>query len=151
MISESYSEDVRSLVEHDAFLFQKVRFLLDTTSGFINTEQNDTIRRFSIFPSMLAPPMLIASIYGMNTEVLPFAHGTTSFYVVITILVAFFVGPLIYFRWKKWISASFEALLQSTAQERTLFIKHQFKSNKKSTFRCFFLFTVCPVLKVVTH
>ena len=97
------SEDVRSLVEHDAFLFQKVRFLLDTTSGFINTEQNDTIRRFSILPSMLAPPMLIASIYGMNTEVLPFAHGTTSFYVVITILIAFFVGPLIYFRWKKWI------------------------------------------------
>ncbi len=48
------SEDVRSLVEHDAFLFQKVRFLLDTTSGFINTEQNDTIRRFSILPSMLS-------------------------------------------------------------------------------------------------
>ena len=97
------SEDVRSLVEHDAFLFQKVRFLLDTTSGFINSEQNDTIRRFSILPSMLAPPMLIASIYGMNTEVLPFAHGTTSFIVVITILVGFFIGPLIYFRWKKWI------------------------------------------------
>ena len=97
------SEDVRSLVEHDAFLFQKVRFLLDTTSGFINTEQNDTIRRFSILPSMLAPPMLVASVYGMNTEVLPFAHGTTSFIVVSAILLAFFVGPMIYFRWKKWI------------------------------------------------
>ncbi|AOA57241.1 CorA family divalent cation transporter [Acinetobacter larvae] len=97
------SEDVRSLVEHDAFLFQKVRFLLDTTSGFINTEQNDTIRRFSILPSMLAPPMLIASIYGMNTESLPFAHGTTSFVVVISILILFFIGPLVYFRWKKWI------------------------------------------------
>ena len=97
------SEDVRSLVEHDAFLFQKVRFLLDTTSGFINTEQNDTIRRFSIFPSMLAPPMLLASIYGMNTDVLPFAQGTMSFMIVLAILIAFFVGPLIYFRWKKWI------------------------------------------------
>lgn len=97
------SEDVRSLVEHDAFLFQKVRFLLDTTSGFINTEQNDTIRRFSILPSMLAPPMLVASIYGMNTDVLPFAHGTTSFIMVSLIIVLFFIGPLIYFRWKKWI------------------------------------------------
>ncbi len=97
------SEDVRSLVEHDAFLFQKVRFLLDTTSGFINTEQNDTIRRFSILPSMLAPPMLVASIYGMNTDVLPFAQGTTSFVIVGIILLAFFIGPLIYFRWKKWI------------------------------------------------
>ena len=97
------SEDVRSLVEHDAFLFQKVRFLLDTTSGFINTEQNDTIRRFSILPSMLAPPMLIASIYGMNTDVLPFAHGTTSFFIVLLIIMGFFIGPIIYFRWKKWI------------------------------------------------
>lgn len=97
------SEDVRSLVEHDAFLFQKVRFLLDTTSGFINTEQNDTIRRFSILPSMLAPPMLIASIYGMNTDVLPYAKGTASFVIVSLILAAFLVGPLIYFRWKKWI------------------------------------------------
>ena len=97
------SEDVRSLVEHDAFLFQKVRFLLDTTSGFINTEQNDTIRRFSILPSMLAPPMLIASIYGMNTEVLPFAQGTMSFIMVSIILIGFLIGPLIYFRWKKWI------------------------------------------------
>ena len=97
------SEDVRSLVEHDAFLFQKVRFLLDTTSGFINTEQNDTIRRFSILPSMLAPPMLIASIYGMNTEVLPFAHGKSSFIAVLLIIIGFFIGPIIYFRWKKWI------------------------------------------------
>ena len=97
------SEDVRSLVEHDAFLFQKVRFLLDTTSGFINTEQNDTIRRFSILPSMLAPPMLIASIYGMNTDELPFAHGSLSFLIVAGILMAFLVLPMVYFRWKKWI------------------------------------------------
>ncbi|MDO4223799.1 MAG: magnesium and cobalt transport protein CorA [Acinetobacter sp.] len=97
------SEDVRSLVEHDAFLFQKVRFLLDTTSGFINAEQSDTIRRFSILPSMLAPPMLVASVYGMNTDVLPFARGEVSFYIVIGILIAFFVVPMIYFRWKKWI------------------------------------------------
>lgn len=81
----------------------KVRFLLDTTSGFINTEQNDTIRRFSILPSMLAPPMLVASVYGMNTDVLPFAQGTTSFIIVGIILLLFFFGPLIYFRWKKWI------------------------------------------------
>lgn len=97
------SEDVRSLVEHDAFLFQKVRFLLDTTSGFINTEQNDTIRRFSLLPSMLTPPMLVTSLYGMNTTVLPFAHGDSSFTAVSVIIVASFFAPLIYFRWKKWI------------------------------------------------
>lgn len=97
------SEDVRSLIEHNAFLFQKVRFLLDTTSGFINTEQSDTIRRFSILPSMLAPPMLITSLYGMNTDVLPFAKGTMSFIIVSIIIILCFIGPMAYFRWKKWI------------------------------------------------
>ncbi|XID75084.1 CorA family divalent cation transporter [Alkanindiges sp. WGS2144] len=97
------AEDVRSLVEHNTFLFQKVRFLLDTTSGFINTEQSDTIRRFSILPSMLAPPMLIASVYGMNTDILPFARGHYSFFIVIAIVCLFLIGPFVYFRAKKWI------------------------------------------------
>lgn len=97
------SEDVRSLVEHNAFLFQKVRFLMDTTSGFINTEQNDTIRRFSILPSMLAPPMLISSIYGMNIEELPYAHSPVSLVIVGGFLTISFIGPYFYFKWKKWI------------------------------------------------
>lgn len=97
------NEDVRSLVEHDTFLFQKVRFLLDTTSGFINTEQSDTIKRFSILPSMLAPPMIITSVYGMNTDILPFAKGPIGFWVVLSIILVAFMGPLIYFRAKKWI------------------------------------------------
>ncbi|WP_269914850.1 CorA family divalent cation transporter [Acinetobacter sp. HY1485] len=97
------NEDVRSLVEHNAFLFQKVRFLLDTTSGFINTEQNDTIRRFSILPSMLAPPMLIASMYGMNIDELPFSHSSMSLIIVSLFLIVAFIGPYIYFRWKKWV------------------------------------------------
>ena len=61
------------------------------------------MRGFSILPRMLSPPMLIASMYGMNTEVLPFAQGTMSFIMVSIILIGFLIGPLIYFRWKKWI------------------------------------------------
>ncbi len=97
------SEDVRSLVEHNAFLFQKVRFLLDTTSGFINTEQNDIIKRFSVISSMLAPPMLIASIYGMNVDDLPFAHGVYAFVVVSIIMLTVFGLPILYFRKRGWL------------------------------------------------
>jgi magnesium transporter len=39
----------------------------------------------------------------MNTDELPFAHGSLSFMVVAGILMAFLILPMIYFRWKKWI------------------------------------------------
>ncbi|MCH4246630.1 CorA family divalent cation transporter [Acinetobacter populi] len=97
------NEDVRSLLEHNTFLFQKLKFLLDITTGFANTEMNETFKRFSILPSMLAPPMLVAGIYGMNTDVLPFSQGPMSFVMVFGIVLFFLTAPIIIFKWKKWI------------------------------------------------
>ncbi len=74
---------------------------------------------------MLAPPMLIASIYGMNTDVLPFAHGTTSFIIVLLIIIGFFIGPIIYFRWKN----GFKEITPAN-----------FVYKKAPKFRCFFIF-----------
>ncbi len=42
------SEDVRSLVEHDAFLFQKYDSCLIQRQDLLTLNKNDTIRRFSI-------------------------------------------------------------------------------------------------------
>ena len=95
--------DSESLIAHSSFLFDKIKFLLDTTLGFINVNQNKIIKMFSVASVMFLPPTMIASVYGMNTDVLPFAKGSTSFIVVSIILIGFFIGPLIYFRWKKWI------------------------------------------------
>ena len=39
----------------------------------------------------------------MNTTELPFAHGALSFLIVAAILMVSFVGPMMYFRWKKWV------------------------------------------------
>ena len=99
------NEDVRSLVEHNAFLFQKVRFLLDTTSGFINTEQNDIIKRFSVISSMLAPPMLISGIFGMNVHGLPFVDPSSvdGFWITMLIIVVCTLIPVSYFRYRKWL------------------------------------------------
>ena len=99
------NEDVRSLVEHNAFLFQKVRFLLDTTSGFINTEQSDIIKRFSVISSMLAPPVLVTGIFGMNVNGLPFVSPNSHYGFIITmgIVLLFFLIPLIYFRRRGWL------------------------------------------------
>jgi hypothetical protein len=53
------------------YLSSKANFLLDTTLGLINIEQNGTIKIFSVAAVVLLPPTLVASVYGMNFEVMP--------------------------------------------------------------------------------
>ena len=63
--------DARFLTEHAGFLSQKITFLLDATLGMIGIEQNGTIKILSVAAVVFLPPTLIASIYGMNFEVMP--------------------------------------------------------------------------------
>jgi len=64
-------QDIDSLDGHTAFLFDKINFLMNTTVGFININQNKVVRLFSVAAVALLPPTLIASIYGMNFKNMP--------------------------------------------------------------------------------
>ncbi|PZQ50430.1 MAG: magnesium transporter [Rhodovulum sulfidophilum] len=68
---KSLNRDARFLTEHANFLTQKIQFLLDATLGMIGIEQNATIKIFSVAAVVFLPPTLIASIYGMNFEIMP--------------------------------------------------------------------------------
>src|SRR5690606_4385126 len=48
--------DVETLMSHTTFLFDKVNFLMDSTQGFINIEQNQIIKIFSIAAVVFLPP-----------------------------------------------------------------------------------------------
>ena len=80
-----------------------MRFLLDTTSGFINTEQNDIIKRFNVVSTMVAPPMLVTGFYGMNVDGLPYLHSKFGFTIVAIVMVISFVVPMVYFRRRGWL------------------------------------------------
>ncbi|HEY5807028.1 MAG TPA: magnesium transporter CorA family protein [Povalibacter sp.] len=75
---KSISRDITSLSDHASFLGTKVSFLLEATLGLINLEQNNIIKIFSVAAVMFMPPTLIASIYGMNFQLLPDLPGTYS-------------------------------------------------------------------------
>jgi magnesium transporter len=75
---QSISRDVASLTDHASFLGSKVSFLLEATLGLINVEQNNIIKIFSVAAVLFMPPTLIASIYGMNFELLPHLPGQYS-------------------------------------------------------------------------
>ncbi|UST54500.1 magnesium/cobalt transporter CorA [Comamonadaceae bacterium OTU4NAUVB1] len=95
--------DIESLDNHTAFLFDKINFLMDATVGFININQNKTIKIFSVASVALLPPTLIASVYGMNFKFMPELDWTFGYGYAIALMVASALGPMWYFRRRGWL------------------------------------------------
>ncbi len=97
--------DIDSLDSHTAFLFDKINFLMDATVGFININQNKTIKIFSVASVALLPPTLIASVYGMNQRFPELEWlGSFGYPYTIALMVASAVGPMWYFYRRGWLS-----------------------------------------------
>ena len=95
--------DIDSLDSHTAFLFDKINFLMDAIVGFININQNKTIKIFSVASVAFLPPTLIASIYGMNFRSLPELDWQLGYPWALALMLASAVGPLLYFRKRGWL------------------------------------------------
>ncbi|MEJ7687585.1 MAG: magnesium/cobalt transporter CorA [Variovorax sp.] len=97
--------DIESLDNHTAFLFDKINFLMDATVGFININQNKTIKIFSVASVALLPPTLIASLYGMNMARFPELDllGSAGYPFVLLLMAASALVPMWYFRQRGWL------------------------------------------------
>jgi len=95
--------DVDTLMSHTAFLFDKINFLMDSTQGFINIEQNQIIKIFSIAAMVFLPPTVVASMYGMNFRIIPFSEWTYGFELALAMMVLSAVLPYWYFKRKGWL------------------------------------------------
>jgi magnesium transporter len=99
---KSVSRDLGTLAEHAAFESQKVNFLLNGTLGLINIEQNRIIKLFSVAAVVFLPPTLVASIYGMNFDVMPELKWTVGYPMAIALMVLSAVVPYYWFKRKGW-------------------------------------------------
>ncbi|GIX30855.1 MAG: magnesium transport protein CorA [Porticoccaceae bacterium] len=95
--------DVETLMSHTAFLFDKINFLMDSTQGFINIEQNQIIKIFSIAAVVFLPPTLVASIYGMNFEYMPELRWLFGYPWALGLMVLTGIAPYWYFKRKGWL------------------------------------------------
>ena len=80
--------DVHSLSDHAAYLSNKITFLLDAMLGVVNLEQNNIIKLFSVVAVVFMPPTLIASIYGMNFEIMPELQWQYGYLVAVVVMIA---------------------------------------------------------------
>jgi magnesium transporter len=95
--------DIESLDGHTVFLFDKINFLMDATVGFINVNQNKIIKMFSVASVAFLPPTLIASIYGMNFEILPELKWDFGYPFSIALMLGSAIAPFLYFRRRGWL------------------------------------------------
>lgn len=93
--------DIRSLDEYTNQQSNEMTFLLESTLGLINIQQNQIIKIFTVASVLFMPPTLIASIYGMNFEHMPELRWMAGYPMVIVMMVLSAIGPILYFKRKK--------------------------------------------------
>ncbi len=100
---KTLARDARSLTDHAAFIISNINFLLDATLGMINIEQNTIIKIFSVAAVAFLPPTLVASIYGMNFDLMPELKWPYGYPLAICLMILSAVVPFLYFRRRKWL------------------------------------------------
>ncbi|MEO7223326.1 MAG: magnesium/cobalt transporter CorA [Devosia sp.] len=95
--------DCTALGDHAAFLSSKITFLLDATLGLINLEQNKIIKIFSVAAVVVLPPTLVASIYGMNFDVMPELSWPFGYPFALALMVLAAFLPYLFFKRKGWL------------------------------------------------
>jgi magnesium transporter len=96
-------KDINSLFDYTRFGFDRLDYLQDTFLGLVNIEQNKIIKIFTVINIIFLPPTLIASMYGMNFDVMPELHWSHGYLWAIGLMIAFTLAVLGFFRIKKWL------------------------------------------------
>ncbi len=102
-VVRSQMRDVQALEVHADFLSSRVGLAVDTTLGMINLEQNKAVRMLSVVAALFLPPTLIASIYGMNFEVMPELAWVMGYPMAIAMMLCTSVATYLFLRWKNWL------------------------------------------------
>jgi magnesium transporter len=96
-------EDIKTLLSHNAFVSERIDFLLNAALGFINIEQNKIIKIFSIAAVVLMPPTVIASIFGMNFRVMPELDWPWGYPLSLVLMIVAGLAPYVFFKRKGWL------------------------------------------------
>ena len=100
---KTLSRDGLSLADHASFLSQKTTFLLEATLGMVNIEQNAIIKIVSLAAVVFLPPTLVASIYGMNFEIMPELKWLWGYPFAIVLMIVSAILPYWFFRYRGWM------------------------------------------------
>ena len=95
--------DVESLINHADFLAERTKFLMDAAMGTMNIAFNGRLNIFTVLSVILMPPMLVASIYGMNFRHMPELDWLLGYPMALLLMLVSALGPFLYLKHKRWL------------------------------------------------
>ncbi|HEY0647122.1 CorA family divalent cation transporter, partial [Phenylobacterium sp.] len=66
-------------------------------------EQNGIIKFFSVVAVVFMPPTLVASIYGMNFDVMPELHWALGYPLAVLMMLVAGILPVLWFKRRGWL------------------------------------------------
>lgn len=94
-------KDTNSLVNHADFGFDRLDFVQDAFMSLANIKLNRITKTFTVVSVVFMPPTLIASIYGMNFDIMPELHWDYGYVFAAAVMVCSSLITLIIFKIKK--------------------------------------------------
>ena len=99
---EVLKQDVAALGDYETRLTDKVQFLLDSTLGFINIEQNRTFKLLTIASVIGIPPTFVVGLYGMNFKNMPELDWQYGYQWGLALTLISIVVPVVWLKLKGW-------------------------------------------------
>jgi magnesium transporter len=96
-------KDINSLIDHTNFIFERLEFLQNTYLGLIDLEQNRVVKIFTVVSLIFLPPTLLASMWGMNFDVMPELHWAVGYPLAIGLMVLSSASTWYIFKKKNWL------------------------------------------------
>ncbi len=99
---EVLKQDVAALGDYETRLTDKVQFLLDSTLGFINIEQNRTFKLLTVASVIGIPPTFVVGLYGMNFKNMPEYDWAWGYQWGLLLVLLSVTIPIVWLKVKGW-------------------------------------------------
>lgn len=99
---KTLDRDVQSLTAYEDNLASQIGYLQDATFSLINIEQNRVIKVFTIAAVLFLPPTLVATMYGMNFQIMPELKWTLGYPFALGLMAASALAPYLWFKKNGW-------------------------------------------------
>ncbi|MFL6798609.1 MAG: CorA family divalent cation transporter [Xanthobacteraceae bacterium] len=98
-----FEHELSAVAEAQSDLASTASFMLDGAVGYITILQSKTINIMTVLGILLTPPMLIASIYGMNFKIMPELQWDWGYAWALGLMVVSVVLTFLIVRLRGWL------------------------------------------------